>query len=527
MRCFFWSVLFVLALAVLSCEEKKVSACLETCPDGWACNESTGLCEEVSVDIDTPADKDADTDTVKPDDGGGTDDGGEVDDTLTDDDDTFVPDIDMDIDADGMACVPMTQEVCPYTGPEGTEGVGTCKAGKKFCKEDGSGWTACSGQVTPLYDTCGDEIDQDCNGTADDLDQDKDGVTECGGLDCCYTTEGEEGCPDPKNVYPGAPEVPNGLDDNCNDEIDEGLYDCDGSVLDTSTDPMDFAKVIGLCATAAEDGTDWGVISAEFLLPSGTGTPHAQSHGIFPSFGSVLTPTAGDRMAMLTTGFAANPFDSDKFGGKQMAQSTAPADWLTLNGNVFPAAPVCGGAGTAGSVNDPVMFKLRVRVPDAAKSFSVNVYFFSQEYVKYVCSDYNDFFLTLLDSTYVAPVENPELANPTDKNLAMDSDGNPVGVNLAPAGLFKQCVNGTSDAGTVITTCVDTNELAGTGFGSYGGTGWLTTRGNVKGGEVIELRFVIWDTGPSGSPDYIYNSAVLIDNFQWQYEEYEPGTIES
>ena len=531
MRRLVWLALSVLALAVVSCEEKKVSACLEECPAGWACNESTGLCEEVSGDVDTvtdtDTDKDADTDKVPPD-GNDTDDGGEVDDTLTDDDDTFIPDIDMDIDTDGMACVPMTQETCPYTGPENTEGVGTCKAGKRICKEDGSGWTACSGQVTPLYDTCGDEIDQDCNGTADDLDQDKDGVTECGGVDCCYTTEGEEGCPDPKNVYPGAPEIPNGLDDNCNDEIDEGLYDCDGSVLDTSTDPMDFAKVIGLCATTTEQDTGWGVISAEFLLPIGTGTPHAQSHGIFPSFGTVLTPKAGDRMAMLTTGFAANPFDSDKFGGKQMvAQSSAPADWLTLNGNVFPAAPVCGGAGTAGSVNDPVMFKLRVRVPDAAKSFSVNVYFFSQEYVKYVCSDYNDFFLTLLDSTYVAPVENPELANPTDKNLAMDGDGNPVGVNLAPVGLFKQCVNGTSDAGTVITTCVDTNELAGTGFSSYGGTGWLTTRGNVKGGEVIELRFVIWDTGPSGSPDYIYNSAVLIDNFQWQYEEYEPGTIES
>jgi hypothetical protein len=43
-----------------------------------------------------------------------------------------------------------------------------------------------------------------------------------------------------------------------------------------------------------------------------------------------------------------------------------------------------------------------------------------------------------------------------------------------------------------------------------GATGWLTTKAPVKGGEVITLQFIIWDTG-----DASFDSSVLIDNFQW------------
>jgi hypothetical protein len=57
------------------------------------------------------------------------------------------------------------------------------------------------------------------------------------------------------------------------------------------------------------------------------------------------------------------------------------------------------------------------------------------------------------------------------------------------------------------------NDLAG------GGTGWLTTTGNVVPGEIIELRFTIWDTG-----DQWYDSLVLLDNFQWSVNASTPGT---
>ncbi len=83
-------------------------------------------------------------------------------------------------------------------------------------------------------------------------------------------------------------------------------------------------------------------------------------------------------------------------------------------------------------------------------------------------------------------------------------------------------------------TCISTAQLAGTGFdvpnlppqfpadpgycdaGSKlagGGTGWLTTNGNVKPGETIEIRFATWDTG-----DGWYDSVVLLDNWVWRHQ---------
>src|SRR5690606_26834168 len=113
----------------------------------------------------------------------------------------------------------------------------------------------------------------------------------------------------------------------------------------------------------------------------------------------------------------------------------------------------------------------------------------------------------------------------------------PVGVNLAHGntGLFTQCVNGTTGClGTngTISTCQSTEQLAGTGFDrpaagscdlnslSGGGTGWLTTSGNVKGGEIITLRIAIWDTS-----DQRLDSLVVLDNFQWSVDTSDPGTV--
>jgi hypothetical protein len=122
----------------------------------------------------------------------------------------------------------------------------------------------------------------------------------------------------------------------------------------------------------------------------------------------------------------------------------------------------------------------------------------------------------------------------------------PVGVNLAfgNTGLFTQCEDGATGCGTgsvagTINTCVSTAQLTGTGFDILnpgpqfaddlgycgtnnmlgGGTGWLTTSGNVVPGETIELRFVLWDTG-----DEWYDSLVLLDNFRWNVSASTPGT---
>lgn len=255
-------------------------------------------------------------------------------------------------------------------------------------------------------------------------------------------------------------------------------------------------------------------------------------------------------MAVLSTGVAAAqaaPNNASpawlafETGQDSIVSSGVPADWLAANGNNFPNAPGCPEPNGGTVAHDPVMLKIRVRTPSNASSFSVSTFFYSAEFPEWVCSPYNDFFLTLLDSTFLPGAG--QVANPKDKNLAFSDPPPaggavyPVGVNLAfgNTGLFSQCVNGPtgcaggSVSGT-ISTCAGSAQLTGTGFdlsaagcGSSnrvgGGTGWLTTDGNVKPGETIELRFVTWDTG-----DGVYDSVVLLDNFTWSVSASTPGT---
>ena len=194
------------------------------------------------------------------------------------------------------------------------------------------------------------------------------------------------------------------------------------------------------------------------------------------------------------------------------------------------------------------MLELTIRAPSNAKSFKLSTNFLSSEYPEWTCSPYNDFFVVLLDSTWAG-----QPANPTDKNLAIYTSPTmaryPVGVNLAygNTGLFTVCKNGAVGCGQGavagnITTCLATTELTGTGMDALnpapnpgntgepgycgannqlgGGTGWLVTSGNVKGGEVIKLRIALWDTS-----DGLYDSVSILDNFQWSVDAAQPGTV--
>jgi hypothetical protein len=449
-------------------------------------------------------------------------------------------------------CQPGITGAC-YYGPSGTEGVGRCQAGTRTCLADET-WGPCHGEVTPIEEICFNEIDDNCNGEIDeDHDLDGDGWTRCMG-DCCDSVA--DGCTEPHLVNPGAFDVPgNDLDDDCDGVVDNAVLLCDDGLASNSGDPMDFARAMDLCQTASENAPlperRWGVISAEFFRADGTGAPAVDARAIRPRFGTGTLPQHGSSLAMLSTGNAAgvgdvNPsYHAFQTGRRHNLTSGFPADWLALNGGVLPNAPGCPRA-SGTDANDPIMLKLRIRVPTNARSFSVNTNFFSAEYPEFVCSAFNDFFVALLDSSYAGTP-----ANPADKNLAVyEAPGGelyPVGVNLAfgDTGLFRECLNGPTGctrnavAGST-TMCTSTDGLVGTGMDvenpptihpsikgwcdesnlAGGGTGWLTTRGNVVPGEIIELRFVIWDT-----VDGYYDSVVLLDNFQWSLEAAEPGTV--
>ena len=426
--------------------------------------------------------------------------------------------------ATDAVCTPGETRAC-YDGPSGTEGIGACHAGVETCADNGSTWSSCQNETTPSAEVCGNAIDDDCNGKVDeDVDADGDGYTTCGG-DCCDSTTI---CAHPENVNPGAFEVPgDGIDNNCDGHIDVAAV-CDNGMASSSTRAGDFAAALDLCS---------GVVDSALSLPDGTGAPDPVSHAIRAHFGSHVVPQAGDSMVLLSTGAAAGKGDDSPayhdFASYTGTKTSAfPADFVAANGGKLPNAPGCPEP-DGDVANDPVMLTLHVKVPTNAHSFSMKVNFFSAEFPEWTCSRFNDFFVVLLDSQ--------ASTNPADKNLAIyrrPSDGAvvPLGTNLAKeAGLFTQCVNGTTgcasgyEAG--MTGCVGTEDLAGTGFddpapnecdgGSMkgGGTGWLTTMGNVVPGEVITLRIAIWDTG-----DHQMDSLAVIDDFEWHEDATTAGT---
>lgn len=73
------------------------------------------------------------------------------------------------IDIDGtyveVACVPGSRRPC-YGGPEGTEGIGACRAGTATCTADGAGYGPCEGEVTPRCEDCSTPEDESCDGRA-------------------------------------------------------------------------------------------------------------------------------------------------------------------------------------------------------------------------------------------------------------------------------------------------------------------------------------------------------------------------
>jgi hypothetical protein len=240
---------------------------------------------------------------------------------------------------------------------------------------------------------------------------------------------------------------------------------------------------------------------------------------------------------VLSTGRAADQNDVNpgyaafQTGQNMNTASGFPQPWYMQNGSNLPNAPGCA-APIDTQAFDSASLNIQIRVPTNANSFSVDMYFFSAEYPEYVCTAFNDFFVTLVTSS--------DPGNPADGNIAIYDDGvntYPVGVNIlyGANGLFTACTDGTiSQCGTPAnyTGCTSNAELAGTGFNvngqvlyacdyggeTGGGTSWLNMTGNVTPGELLTIRFALWDTS-----DHIFDSLVLLDNWQWSVQASDPG----
>jgi hypothetical protein len=446
-------------------------------------------------------------------------------------------------EADGNCypeCEPGDDDDC-YEGPVGTMGVGICAEGTRTCQPGGN-WGPCLGQTLPEDEICGDEIDQDCNGDLVGTDKDGDGWSTCDG-DCC--DDEVVGCVDAHLVNPGAFEVlGNEIDDDCDGMIDEVEPDCDAGLNSNSGIAQHYARALELCQTTFEDvplaERTWGVISGELTLANGEDSPLPVQRSIRASFGDAIVPSGGESLVVVSSGHAASPGQSSPnfaaFESGQDLGTTVPAPpvWIAENGGEFPAS--CDGLLATGNTqaNDSVMLSLRVRVPTNARSFTTRMFFFSAEYPEWVCSEYNDFFVALIDSS------SPD--NPSDKNIAVYDDGQnlwPVGLNIlktAP-GLFGVCQSGMVGcqgdlpqqqylcpegpdllAGTGFDALDTGNSCNGEGFPVGGGTGWLEMSGNVEPGEIIDIRFGLWDAG-----GHLFDAVVLLDNWRWSLDAASSG----
>ncbi|MDQ3264450.1 MAG: choice-of-anchor L domain-containing protein [Myxococcota bacterium] len=133
-----------------------------------------------------------------------------------------------------------------YRGAAGTQGVGRCQAGLNTCQANGTWGTACQGEVTPAAsETCGNSVDDDCDGTGDpDLQTD---VANCGS--CGRACDADHVCTEGSCV----PEVP----PECADGETRGCY----------SGPQGTSGV-GTCAagtqTCQASGT-WGSCEGEVL----------------------------------------------------------------------------------------------------------------------------------------------------------------------------------------------------------------------------------------------------------------------
>lgn len=298
-----------------------------------------------------------------------------------------------------------------------------------------------------------------------------------------------------ENVNPGAIEVvvtepdadgnvPEPADEDCDEVVDNLPVTCDDTLALEDPDPLHGAFAVELCKQATAGGKDHGLLSAQYVRADGSAAAASQHLGILEGFGPNVHARRGARVLALSSGRA------------RIEGQPGACNALTCTGNGVGSAPpgfpqdVPGCAG-ATAINDDIALEVRLRAPTNATGYKFNFKFYTFEYPEWVCTAFNDQFISLVSPAPMGSVNG---------NVSFDSQLKPVSVNVAYFDVCAGCPLGTA-------------ELAGTGFGTWndaGGTGWLVTQAPVSGGEEISIRWAIWDTG-----DTAWDSTALVDGFEW------------
>jgi hypothetical protein len=151
----------------------------------------------------------------------------------------------------GQICQDGEEQPCGYSNE------GECKLGKQLCQ--GGIWSQCFGDKGPVEEICFDNKDNDCDGTVDEECVCLDGETRsCGpGTNKGICSDGAETCLDNEwGECVGATwRLPgdvcdNGLDDDCDGEVDEGCH-----VVVPPPDPV----IQNTCFNGVMDGDEKGL----------------------------------------------------------------------------------------------------------------------------------------------------------------------------------------------------------------------------------------------------------------------------
>ena len=147
---------------------------------------------------------------------------------------------------------------------------------------------------------------------------------------------------------------------------------------------------------------------------------------------------------------------------------------------------------------------LNFRAPRNAVGFSFDFVYLSTEYPEWVDEGFND--------TFYAIVDRPAAGE--RRNISFDEAGHEIEIDNA----FFENPPVTNISGTGYDGTCTNEDFSRTVCGSS--TGWLRTSWEVEPGEEFTLTFSIHDEG-----DGIYDSTVILDNFQWSPDPVDPGTV--
>lgn len=305
----------------------------------------------------------------------------------------------------------------------------------------------------------------------------------------------------------------NAVDEDCDGSLTNTLATCDDSIVLDEADPVVALGAIELCKTSTGP-SDWGVVSAAWVLADGSAPPVDATqladfhlgHGVMDNFGPNVSPRAGARLLALSNDQARRPTDPNP------VQSTVKGYTSPLPAGFPKSSATCPAVTVTPPANDPIALQAVVRTPQNATGLAFDFDVYAADYPIYICSEFDDTFAAIL---------SPIPAGLLDGNITFNAAGDPFSVNgsnyeVCGCDSGPPCMAG----GKTFSCSLGTAQLLGTGFGAdtngtddAAATGWQHTTAPVPPGGELTIRFTVWDAS-----DSVVTSTVLIDAWEWLTE---------